>query len=134
MVKTMFDISHPSISQDQSLALQSEILDFIRSAIGVDKGYEVLEIADLETFEFCHYYSDGSKIDARPDETRDETIDRVLFTIDCAQLKKIKDDREELNHVMSLIYDYAVGAISSWLLRENFNIEDYTNVLRENTP
>ncbi len=130
MEKTVFDISYPSISQDQSLALQSEILDFVRSAILVDKGFQVLEVVDMDTFEFCNYYSDGSKIDARPDETRDETIDRIIYTIDCANLRKIKDRPGALKEVMGSLYAYIAGALAAAEMEKNYGVYDKTLIFR----
>ena len=130
MKKSMFNMSDSSISQDQSLALQSAIIAFVRDARVYKIGYEVFEVKDLSTFEFCHYYSDGKNLDVTPDETRNETIDRILFTIDCAELWRIKDDSELVNYTMKYLFNYCIGIISANVLYEKHGISDKTVIFR----
>lgn len=129
----MFDIGNSSISQDQTLALQSQVLAYVREALTYDKGYCVLAVKDLGSFEFEYYYSDGSNIEARPDETRLETIDRILITLSCSELKNIKNGTANINDVIRFVYNYIVGILSSNFLAEKYKILDHSNLIRENS-
>ncbi len=131
MVNSMFDFSGTEMKQDQTLALQSKILEFIREALIYDKGYVVFEIKNLDAFEFNVYYSDGSKIDAQYDETRDETIDRILYTIDCAGLNKHKGDTRKIDDIIRYLYNYIVGLISASNLHKKCGIRDVSYIFKQ---
>jgi len=128
----MFDFSTKVITQDQTLVLQSKILDFIREALVYDKGYVVFEVANLGVFEFNIYYSDGSTVDAHYDETRTETIDRILYTIDCKELKKYKSNNIIINEIIKYLYNYVIGMISSNILEETHHIKNFSFIFKKN--
>jgi len=127
----MFDFSTKVITQDQTLLLQSKILDFVREALVYDKGYVVLEIANLGIFEFNIYYSDGSTVDVHYDETRFETIDRILYTINCKELKKYKSDKLIIGEIIGYLYNYVVGMISSSILEETHHIRNFSFIFKK---
>jgi len=60
----MLDFGDSAITQDQTMSLQSKIIDFVREALVYNKGYVVFEVVDLDAFEFNFYYSDGSTVEA----------------------------------------------------------------------
>ena len=127
----MFDFSTKVLTQDQMLVLQSKILDFVREALVYDKGYVVFEITNLGVFEFNIYYSDGSTIDAQYEETRTETIDRILYTIDCKELNKYKNDTMIINDIIRYLYNYVVGMISSNILEETHHIKNFSFIFKK---
>ena len=127
----MFDFSTKVLTQDQMLVLQSKILDFVREALVYDKGYVVFEITNLGVFEFNIYYSDGSTIDAQYEETRIETIDRILYTIDCKELSKYKNDTMIINDIIRYLYNYVVGMISSNILEETHHIKNFSFIFKK---
>ena len=127
----MFDFSTKVLTQDQMLVLQSKILDFVREALVYDKGYVVFEITNLGVFEFNIYYSDGSTIDAQYEETRTETIDRILYTIDCKELNKYKNDTMIINDIIRYLYNYIVGMISSNILEETHHIKNFSFIFKK---
>ena len=131
MENPMFDFSTKVLTQDQMLVLQSKILDFVREALVYDKGYVVFEITNLGVFEFNIYYSDGSKIDAQYEETRTETIDRILYTIDCKELSKYKNDTMIINDIIRYLYNYVVGMISSNILEETHHIKNFSFIFKK---
>ena len=127
----MFDFSTKVLTQDQMLVLQSKILDFVREALVYDKGYVVFEITNLGVFEFNIYYSDGSTIDAQYEETRTDTIDRILYTIDCKELNKYKNDTMIINDIIRYLYNYVVGMISSNILEETHHIKNFSFIFKK---
>lgn len=92
----------------------------------------MFEVANLGVFEFNIYYSDGFKIDAHYDETRTETIDRILYTIDCKELKKYKSNNIIINKIIRYLYNYVIGMISSNILEETHHIKDFSFIFKEN--
>ena len=131
MENKMFNMAEPSISQDQSLALQSQVLAFVREALIYDKDFVVFAVKELGTFEFEFYHTDGKRINALYEETREETIDRILFTIDCSQLCKIKGDTNAINDIMKYLYNYVVGVLSVYTMHDRFDIVDRSNMFRD---
>ena len=131
MVKIMFDITESSLSQDQSLAIQSKVLEYIREALVYDKGYVILSVVDIGQLEFDIFYSNGNDINAVYEETREETIDRILYTIDCADLRRIRGDSGNVNHVIRYIYNFVVGAIGLNVLYEKYGVVDCSARFRE---
>lgn len=127
----MFDMTESSISQDQSLVLQSQVLAYVREALVYDKGYVVFAVKDRDTFEFEIYHTDGNSIAAIYEETRDETIDRILFTIDCKEFCKFKNDTKTLNVCMKYLYNYFVGALNYIELQTKYGIKDETDIFRD---
>ncbi len=134
MENYMFDMTESSISQDQSLVLQSQVLAYVREALVYDKGYVVFAVKDRSTFEFEIYHTDGNSIAAQYEETRDETIDRILFTIDCKVFCKLKKDAKALNVCMKYLYNYFLGALNYLDLQEKFGISDETDIFRNEYP
>ncbi len=126
----MFDMTESSISQDQSLVLQSQVLAYVREVLVYDKGYVVFAVKDRDTFEFEIYHTDGNSIAAIYEETRDETIDRILFTIDCKEFCKLKNDTKALNVCMKYLYNYFIGVLSYLALQTNYDIKDETDIFR----
>ena len=129
----MFDMTESSISQDQSLVLQSQVLAYVREALVYDKGYVVFAVKDRSTFEFEIYHTDGNSIAAQYEETREETIDRILFTISCADFCKYKNDSKALNVCMKYLYNYFLGALNYVELVDTYGISDLTDMLRNST-
>ena len=128
MNETMFESKNPQLGQDQTLALQSQLMEYIRDALVYDKGYMVFSIKDLSTFEFTNYYSDGNNIDVMYEETRDETIERILYVIDCADLTYARGNGELISDILKYLFNYVVGIISANLLHEKYNIKDFSHI------
>ena len=126
----LFTMTSDKVSQDQSLELQSKIISYVREALSCNKGYLIFEVKNLETFEFDFYYSSGSEIVPRYDETREETISRILYTIDCAEFYDKHVSTESLNKIMSNLYNYVVGFLCSNVLYERYGIKDYSHLFK----
>lgn len=130
----MFDFSNPTVSQDQTLALQSQLLSFMREALVHDKGYIVFSIKDLSSFEFTYYYSDGHNVDVLYEESREETVDRILYTIDCECLKSIRGDSEKVGHILRYLFNYIVGGISAGVLTDKYGVKDHSLIFKPDEP
>lgn len=130
----MFNISDPSVSQDQTLALQSQVLSYVREALNYDKGCLVFSIKDLSAFEFEIYYSDGNNVDARYEETREETIRRILFTLNCKELKSVKGDINAINDLIRYLFNYIVGVISLHVMNEKYSVADHSGDFKWESP
>lgn len=126
----MLDFSDTNITQDQALVLQSKIIEYIREALVYNKGYVIFELVDLSAFEFNFYYSDGSSVKAQYDETRSETIDRILFTIDCKELKRREFTGDRINDIIKYLYSYIVGIIGTKILYEKHGIKDVSLIFK----
>ncbi len=119
------------ISQDQRLELQSKLIGFVREALIYDTGYIIFEVKDLNSFDFDFYYSSGSEIKVSYEETRDETLNRILFTLDCASLHENKKARDNLNKIINYLYNYVVGFISANILYEKYGVKDFSYLFKE---
>lgn len=124
-------IDNSKVSQDQSLALQGKIIEYVREALIYDTGYLILEIRDLGSFDFNFYYSSGSEIEAKYDETRDETIDRILYTLSCSEFKEKCESGAKLSVIMQYLYNYIVGFISANVLCEKYGIKDHSTIFKK---
>lgn len=124
-------IDDTKITQDQSLALKSKIIDYVRNALIYNRGYLVFEVKDLSSFEFDFYYSSGVEIEARYEETREETINRIIYTLECKQLREANVSADYLDKIMLYLYNYIVGFISSNVLYEKYNVEDKSWIFRD---
>ena len=129
MEKQMFDLNASGISQDQSFVLQSQVISYVRETLVYDKGYVVFAVKDLDAFEFEFYHTDGHRINALYEETRDETIERIMFVIDCKMFCKLKTDDKALTDVMKYLYNYFVGQISAQSLFDRFKISNEIDIL-----
>lgn len=125
----MFDVGDNSLTENQSLSLQSKVIEFVRDALVYDRGYMVFSVRDTEAFEFKSFYSDGTQIDAEYSETRQETIDRILFTINCKDFYE-KRGTIDVNLVIRHIYHYVVGVLSLNVLYDSFEIKDASSIFR----
>lgn len=132
MEKTLFELTDKNVTRDQSLALQSKILDYFRNALTLNKGYMVFEVVDASTFEFDFYYSSGSEIRATYEETREETVARIVYTIDCAELRSIENIDEYLSDIMRYIFNFIVGFISAGILWEQHGVKDHSAMFIDN--
>jgi len=119
------------ISQDQRLELQAKLISFVKETLIYDEGYVVFEVKDLGSFEFDFYYSSGSEIKVSYEETRDETTNRILFTLDCAALHRNKKARDNLNHIINYLYNYIVGFISANILYEKYGVKDFSYLFKD---
>lgn len=131
MDNTMLDFSDTAITQDQTMALQSKIIEFVREALIYNKGYVIFEVLDLDDFTFNFYYSEGSSIAAKYDETREETIERILFTIDCKELKRREYTGERINNIIRYLYNYVVGQVSANIMYEKYGIRDVSLIFKD---
>jgi len=126
----MLDFRDTAITQDQTLVLQSKIIEFVREALVYNKGYVIFEVVDLSAFEFNFYYSDGSTVKAQYEETRSETIDRILFTLDCTELKRREYSGDRINDIIRYLYNYMFGALGVRILNEKHGIKDASHVFK----
>ncbi len=119
------------ISRDQRLELQSKIMGFVREALVYDKGYVVFEVKDLSSFDFDFYYSSGSEINVNYEETKDETKNRILYTLDCSELHGNNKANDSIDLLMQYLYNYIVGFISANILFEKYGIKDHSMKFKE---
>jgi len=126
----MFDLTASGITQDQSFVLQSQVISYVREALIYDKGYVVFAVKDMDAFEFEFYHTDGDSVNALYEETRNETVDRVMFNIDCKVFCKLKTDDKALTDVMRYLYNYFVGQLSATALFDRFKIANQVEILR----
>jgi len=131
MDSLLLDGANDKISQHQRLELQSKIISYINEAMSYDNGYLVFECKDLGEFDFDYYYSSGSEIMPRYDETREESIARILFTINCREFNNVSDLNTYLNKIMVYIYNYVVGFISGNVLFERYKIRDHSFIFKQ---
>ena len=132
MEKLMFKTnSDDRITQDQRLALQSKLIEYMREALAQEKGWVVFEVEDLETFEFDFYYSSSGEIKSRIEEPKQQTLDRILFTINCVELNALGDVDEDLDSMLKHLYNYIIGFISVNKLYEKYGISDHSSVFKE---
>ena len=103
-------------------------MGYVREALIYDKGYLVFEVKDLSSFEFDFYYSSGTEIKVNYDETKDETRNRILYTINCNDLRTKKVD---IDLLMKYLYNYIVGFISANILFEKYGVKDYSYMFKE---
>ena len=122
--------SNTKVTQDQSLELQSKIIAYVREALVYDNGYLVFEVKDLSSFEFDFYYSSGSEIKVLYEETRDESLDRILFVINCKDFHKTTNN-DDLNVIMVYLYNYVVGFISANILYDKYKVKDYSHIFKD---
>lgn len=120
----MFKITDTKLTQDKSLLLQSKVIAFVREATIYDKGYVVFMADASIEFEFDFYYTETHRLDSQYDETMQETASRILYVINCAELKK---NHKELDEIISHLYNYFVGFFSANALLDNYDISDHTN-------
>lgn len=113
------------IMQQQSLHIQSKLIAFVQETLVYDSGYVVLEIKDEETFELDFYYSTQEMI-PRYDETRDETIERILFTLECGVL----NSNSNIPEIISSLYYIVVGKLYSRIIDDKFSIIDRTEIFQ----
>lgn len=117
-----------STSQTDRLELQSKIIGYIRDALIYDKGYMILELSDSDDGIVDYYYSSGKEIKSRYEETREETVDRIIYTINCEQLKSKTFADIALNKLIDYLYLYVAGYIALNNLTNNLGIIDYSYV------
>ncbi len=116
------------LSGDQSLTLRAKVIEYVREALAYDKGYVVLEVQDLDSFEFGFYHTFGDYVKPRYDETRNEIINRIIYTIKCDEMTKYKNDMEHVNQIIEFLYNYCAGYLSANQLFEEYKIKDYSLV------
>ena len=126
----MFDTGDPSLSEDQALALQSAILAYMREALTYDRGFMVFAVKNLDLFEFEFYYSNGSTVDVKYEETRQETVERILYTLDCSELNHENNKDINKDDVIKCIYNYVVGILSVNVLSVKFDIMDHSGIFK----
>ena len=123
--------SDDKITQDQRLALQSKLIEYMREALIQKKGWVIFEVEDTETFEFNFYYSSSGEIVSRIEEPKVETLDRILFTINCVELHCIKDIDDKIDVMLKHLYNYIIGFISVNKLHEQYGLSDFSMTFKK---
>lgn len=136
----MFDGSIIGLTQDQSLALTSQVTAYIREALVPDKGYFVFAFKDaedfpnivdnFEKFDFNWYLTDGEKLEFDYGECRDEAIDRILFVMDCKKFHKYSDDVESVKYILPHLMTAIIGRISALYLLHSKGLKDMRFVFK----
>ena len=118
-------------TQTDRLELQSKIIGYIKDALIYDKGYMILELSDSYNGIIDYYYSSGKEIKSRYEETREETVERIVYVINCEQLKGKEFSDSSLNNIMNYLYAYVTGYIAANELTGSFGITDHSYVFDE---
>ena len=136
----MFSGSIIGLTQDQALALSSQVTAYVREALVHDKGYFVFAFKDtedfpdimenFEKFDFIWYLTDGEKLEFDYGESRNEAIDRILFVVDCEKFHKYADDTESVKFILPHLMTAVIGRVSALYLLHKKDIKDMRFVFK----
>lgn len=105
-------------------ALTAMCKQYFTDAVYNDRGQMVMYCKDSELAEFDYFLSTHYEVTPviLPEESRDETLERIVYVIDCEEFVRL--DKGILSDMAEEMVYYLLGILSSYSLHENYRIHD----------
>ena len=113
------------IRQEQRDYVYDVVSKYFEEALIYDKGYFVLSEADGSKYGLEYYFSSSGEIRVNYEESRDETIGRIIYVLDCEHMFRHKVHfKSNMVTMAKLLADYIVGMMSIEDLQEELDVRN----------
>lgn len=113
------------IRQEQRQYIYDTVSKYFDEAFIYDKGYFVLSESDGVKYGLEYYFSSSGEIRVNYEESRDETVGRIIYVLDCEHMFRHKVHfKSNLFTIKKLLGDYIIGMMSIEDLQEELDVRN----------